>query len=71
MNPSEEEVRKLNSMKLRFLIMGSVITVLSLVLYNVRRHSVGSSGTFHNPALLGLLGVGIVLLILGLLWKSK
>jgi hypothetical protein len=53
-------VEKANSMKLRFLLMGCIISAIDAILLIARGFS---SGFF------GLLLVGIVLLVLGLLWK--
>ena len=47
-------------MKLRLLLMGSIISVLGAGLLTARG---------LDTAYFGLLGVGVVLLILGLLWK--
>ena len=47
-------------MKLRFLIMGCIISALSAIFLAARGYS---------EALVGLLAVGIVLLVLGILWK--
>ena len=47
-------------MKLRFLAMGGILSVLSLVLMAIRGLQLTSGG---------LLGLGIVLLLLGLIWK--
>jgi hypothetical protein len=50
----------LNSMKLRFLAMGSIISILSLALLASRGIEI---------SYVGLLGVGILLFVVGLLWK--
>jgi hypothetical protein len=47
-------------MKLRFLLMGSILSALSVILLAVRGYS---------EAFVGLLAVGMVLLVLGILWK--
>jgi hypothetical protein len=47
-------------MKLRFLIMGCIISALGAIFLATRGYSEG---------LVGVLGVGIVLLVLGILWK--
>jgi hypothetical protein len=47
-------------MKLRFLIMGCIISALGAIFVATRGYSEGP---------VGLLAVGIVLLVLGILWK--
>jgi len=49
-------------MKARLLAMGSILSVLSLGL-------IASRGLVTAP--IGLLAVGMVLLVVGLLWKPK
>jgi len=49
-------------MKMRFLAMGSIISALSVILMFAR----GFSDT-----LAGILGVGLVLLVVGIVWKNK
>jgi membrane-bound ClpP family serine protease len=48
-------------MKLRLIVMGCIISVLGCALLIVRGYS---------PELVGLLVVGIVVLVVGLLWKQ-
>ena len=48
-------------MKLRLIAMGCIISVLGGILYVFRG---------YQPLLLALVGVGMVLLVVGLLWKS-
>ncbi|MDG6997320.1 MAG: hypothetical protein JRN52_15495 [Nitrososphaerota archaeon] len=50
----------MKAMKLRLLIMGCITSVLGAGFLVLRGYSAG---------LLGLLGVGIALLLLGLIWK--
>ena len=52
----------MQTMKIRLIAMGCILSALSLVLIAVR----GSETPF-----LGLLAVGMVLLVVGLLWKSS
>jgi hypothetical protein len=49
-------------MKARFLAMGAIISILGLGLLASRGYS---------EDFLGLIGVGVLLLILGVLWKSQ
>lgn len=49
----------MRGMKIRLMAMGTIISVLSLVLMTVRGIGTGSEV---------LLGVGVVLLFLGLIW---
>jgi hypothetical protein len=49
------------TMKLRLILMGCIISVLGVALFAARGFSV---------ACIGLLVVGIVLLVVGLLWKQ-
>ena len=51
----------MNLNKLRFLLMGIIITVLSVVLLLVK----------YNAAEYGLLAAGIVLFIIGLIYNPK
>jgi hypothetical protein len=53
-------VKNKNSMKLRFLLMGCIISALGAILIVARGFS---------TALVGVLAVGIVLFVVGLLWK--
>lgn len=53
---------KMNSMKLRFLGMGVILTVLSSVLLEVR----GQSTSYYV-----LLGAGIIILIVGIVWRNR
>lgn len=48
-------------MKLRLILMGCIISVLGAILLIARGYS---------PELLGVLLVGLVLLVVGLLWKK-
>ena len=50
----------MKAMKLRLLAMGGILSVLGAILLTVRGYSTG---------LVGLLGVGIVLLVVGVIWK--
>jgi hypothetical protein len=50
----------MKAMKLRLLAMGGIISVLGTILLAVRGYS---------TSLVGLLAVGIVLLVVGLIWK--
>lgn len=54
------EVENTKSMKLRFLLMGCIISAIGAVLLTTR----GFSTDF-----VGLLAVGLVLLVIGILWK--
>jgi hypothetical protein len=47
-------------MKLRFLLMGCILSALSVIFLAVRGYS---------EAFVGLLVVGVALLVLGILWK--
>jgi hypothetical protein len=47
-------------MKLRFLAMGSILSILSLLIMGTR----GIQTSYE-----GLFGVGVILLVLGLFWK--
>jgi hypothetical protein len=49
-------------MKARFLAMGAIISILGLGLLASRGYS---------EDFLGLIGVGVLLLIVGVLWKSQ
>jgi hypothetical protein len=53
-------VKNTKAMKLRLLLMGCIITVFGVILLAVRG---------FETSFLGLSLVGIVLLVLGLLWK--
>jgi len=50
----------MKTMKLRLLIMGSIISALGAILITARGYSTG---------LVGLLAVGVVLLVVGLIYK--
>ena len=50
----------MKGMKMRFLAMGGIISVLSLALVASRGFQVDYAG---------LLGVGVLLLVVGVLWK--
>jgi len=52
----------MNSMKLRLFLMGCILTVLSVIFMVVRGYS---------APLAGLLVVGIVLAVIGVVWKPK
>ncbi len=58
--PSGKEVKNTKAMKLRLLLMGCIITAIGVILLAAR----GFATSF-----VGLSLVGIVLLVLGLLWK--
>lgn len=55
-------VKSMNSMKLRLILMGCILTILGAVLLILRG--------FSDP-LLGILIVGIVLAFIGILWKPR
>ena len=52
----------MNSMKLRFLAMGCIITILGVAFLILRGESL---------PLIGIIVVGIVLLIIGIVWNPK
>jgi hypothetical protein len=52
----------MNGMKLRLLAMGTILSALSILLMIARGFS---------DAFVGLLAVGVVLLVVGIVWKSK
>jgi len=49
-------------LKLRFLLGGTIIFILGLVLGAVRGYGINSEA---------LMGIGVVLLVVGLFWKDK
>ena len=51
----------MNSMKLRLLLMGTILIILSVVLF-IRRYS-------EDDFILTI--VGIILLVTGIIWKNK
>ncbi len=53
-------MRNTKTMKLRLLLMGSLISVLSAILLMARGFS---------DSLAGLLAIGLVVLVVGLIWK--
>jgi membrane-bound ClpP family serine protease len=52
----------MNSMKLRLLLMGCILTALGVILLVVRGYSV---------PFVGIIGVGIVLAAVGGIWKPR